>query len=87
MGPMTSYPLLAHTLTNALHLERAPVAVCFADVVPPGVKQFQQDAGSGRRPAVAYSPPRPASTISAESASTPIIWKPRREHKKTWATL
>ena len=46
---MASYALLAQNLTDALHLERAPVAVCFADAVPDGVKQFSGAVPAGCR--------------------------------------
>jgi uncharacterized protein (DUF169 family) len=49
MGSMPSYPLLAQTLTAALHLDRAPVAVCFADAVPAGVKPFTGSVPAGCR--------------------------------------
>ena len=46
---MPSYPALAQTLTDSLHLERPPVAVCFADAVPSGVKQFTGSVPAGCR--------------------------------------
>ncbi len=46
---MASYPSLAQTLTDSLHLERPPVAVCFADAVPSGVKQFTGSVPAGCR--------------------------------------
>jgi len=49
MGPMASFPVLAQTLMDSLHLERPPVAVCFADTIPPGVKQFTGSAPAGCR--------------------------------------
>jgi len=49
MGSMPSYPSLAQTLTDSLHLERPPVAVCFADAVPAGVKQFTGSVPAGCR--------------------------------------
>ena len=48
-GSMPSYPSLAQTLTDSLHLERPPVAVCFADAVPSGVKQFTGSVPAGCR--------------------------------------
>src|SRR5438045_3818476 len=48
-GSMPSFSLLAKTLTDALHLERAPVAVCFADAIPAGVKQFTGSVPAGCR--------------------------------------
>jgi uncharacterized protein (DUF169 family) len=46
---MPSYPSLAQTLTDSLHLERPPVAVCFADAIPSGVKQFAGTVPAGCR--------------------------------------
>lgn len=46
---MASYPSLAQTLTDSLHLERPPVAVCFADAVPSGVRQFTGSVPAGCR--------------------------------------
>lgn len=43
---MTDYAAAAATLTSALSLDRAPVAVAFADEIPPGVKP-----PSAKRPA------------------------------------
>ena len=49
MGSMPSYPALSQTLTDSLHLERPPVAVCFADAIPSGVKQFTGTVPAGCR--------------------------------------
>ena len=49
MKAMASYPSLAQTLTDSLHLERPPVAVCFADAIPSGVKQFTGSVPAGCR--------------------------------------
>ena len=49
MDAMPSYRTLAQTLTDALRLERAPIAVCFADAVPAGVKQFTGTVPAGCR--------------------------------------
>jgi uncharacterized protein (DUF169 family) len=49
MGAMASFPALAQTLTVSLHLEHPPVAVCFADTVPAGVKQFTGSVPAGCR--------------------------------------
>src|ERR1700732_2077303 len=46
---MASYPALAQTLTDSLHLERPPVAVCFAGAVPSGMKQFTGSVPAGCR--------------------------------------
>ena len=46
---MPSNSSLAQTLTESLHLERPPVAVCFADAVPSGVKQFSGSVPAGCR--------------------------------------
>jgi uncharacterized protein (DUF169 family) len=46
---MLSYPSLARTLTESLQLERPPVAVCFADAIPPGVKEFTGSVPAGCR--------------------------------------
>ncbi len=46
---MPSNSSLAQTLTESLHLERPPVAVCFADAVPSGVKQFNGSVPAGCR--------------------------------------
>jgi uncharacterized protein (DUF169 family) len=46
---MPSNSALARTLTESLHLERPPVAVCFADTVPSGVKQFNGSVPAGCR--------------------------------------
>ena len=46
---MPSYPSLAKTLTDSLHLERPPVAVCFADAIPSGVKPFTDSVPAGCR--------------------------------------
>jgi uncharacterized protein (DUF169 family) len=48
-GSMPSYPAIAQTLIDSLTLERSPVAVCFADAVPPGVKQFTGSVPAGCR--------------------------------------
>jgi len=49
MGPMPNYPSLAQVLTQSLHLERPPIAICFADAVPSGVKQFSGSVPAGCR--------------------------------------
>ena len=46
---MLSYSSIAQALTDSLHLERPPVAVCFAEAVPPGVKQFTGSVPAGCR--------------------------------------
>jgi len=46
---MLSFASLAQTLTESLHLERPPVAVCFADAVPAGVRQFTGSVPAGCR--------------------------------------
>src|SRR5580704_10600014 len=46
---MPSYASLAQTLTDSLDLERPPVAVCLADAVPSGVKQFSGTVPAGCR--------------------------------------
>jgi len=46
---MPSYPSLAQNLTDSLDLERPPVAVCFADAIPPGVKLFNGSVPAGCR--------------------------------------
>jgi uncharacterized protein (DUF169 family) len=46
---MPSNSSLAQSLTESLHLERSPVGVCFADAVPPGVKQFDGSVPAGCR--------------------------------------
>ena len=46
---MLSNAALAQTLTESLHLERPPVAVCFADAVPSGVTQFNGSVPAGCR--------------------------------------
>ena len=49
MGAMPTFASLAQTLTDALHLERPPVAVCFADAIPAGVKQVTGSVPAGCR--------------------------------------
>jgi len=49
MGCMQPRSALAQALTDSLHLERPPVAVCFADAIPPGVKQFTGTVPAGCR--------------------------------------
>ncbi len=49
MNSMSSYASLAESLTGALRLERPPIAVCFADAVPPGVKPFAGSVPAGCR--------------------------------------
>ncbi len=54
---MNPSAFIAHTLTDSLHLSQPPLAVCFADAVPEGVKvysgavpagcRFWQEAASG----------------------------------------
>ena len=46
---MPSYPALAQTLTDALLLDRPPIAICFADAIPAGVKQFAGSVPAGCR--------------------------------------
>jgi uncharacterized protein (DUF169 family) len=46
---MPSFSSLAQTLTDALRLERPPIAVCFADEIPSGVKQFTGSVPAGCR--------------------------------------
>src|SRR6202163_4260787 len=46
---MPSYAALAQTLTDALRLERSPVAICFAQSSPAGVKQFTGSVPAGCR--------------------------------------
>jgi uncharacterized protein (DUF169 family) len=49
MPPYTSSSSLTQTLTDSLRLERPPVAICFADAVPFGVKQFTGAVPAGCR--------------------------------------
>lgn len=49
MDRMPSSSSLAQTLTDSLHLERPPVAVCFAGAVPSGVRQFTGSVPAGCR--------------------------------------
>ena len=44
-----SLPSLAQSLTESLRLERPPIAICFADAVPAGVKQFTGSVPAGCR--------------------------------------
>jgi uncharacterized protein (DUF169 family) len=46
---MPSSSSLAQILTDSLHLEGPPVAVCFADAIPAGVKQFRGSVPAGCR--------------------------------------
>ena len=46
---MPSYGALAQTLTDSLRLERPPVAVCFADAIPDGVRLFTGAVPAGCR--------------------------------------
>lgn len=46
---MSSNSSLAQILTDSLHLERPPVAVCFADAIPAGVKRFTGTVPAGCR--------------------------------------
>src|ERR1044071_236067 len=46
---MPSYSALSEILTKSLHLERPPVAVCFADAIPAGVRQFTGSVPAGCR--------------------------------------
>jgi uncharacterized protein (DUF169 family) len=49
MKSMPSYASLAQSLTEALRLERPPIAVCFADALPAGVKPFAGSVPAGCR--------------------------------------
>src|SRR5689334_21556231 len=49
MSPMPTYSSFAQTLTDSLHLEGSPVAVCFASAIPSGVKQFAGTVPAGCR--------------------------------------
>jgi uncharacterized protein (DUF169 family) len=54
---MNNYPAIADMLTDALDLRQSPVAICFTETIPPGVKshtgrvpagcRFWQDGASG----------------------------------------
>jgi uncharacterized protein (DUF169 family) len=46
---MSSFASLARTLTDSLHLTQPPVAVCFADTVPEGVKVYSGAVPAGCR--------------------------------------
>jgi uncharacterized protein (DUF169 family) len=46
---MPAYSSLAQTLTDSLRLERPPVAICFADAVPAGVKLHTGSVPAGCR--------------------------------------
>jgi len=46
---MASPSALAQALTDSLHLERPPVAVCFAETITAGVKQFTGTVPAGCR--------------------------------------
>jgi uncharacterized protein (DUF169 family) len=46
---MSSNSSLAQILTDSLHLERPPIAVCFADAIPAGVKRFAGSVPAGCR--------------------------------------
>ena len=46
---MASLSSLSGTLTDSLHLTQPPIAVCFADSVPEGVKQFSGNVPAGCR--------------------------------------
>jgi uncharacterized protein (DUF169 family) len=46
---MTPFASIAQTLTDALHLSQPPVAVSFADEVPPGVLFYQGSVPAGCR--------------------------------------
>jgi uncharacterized protein (DUF169 family) len=49
MKSMPSPSSLAQILTQALKLDRPPIAICFADQVPAGVKQFTGSVPAGCR--------------------------------------
>ena len=49
ISPMPSYAALARTLTDSLGLDGPPVAVCFTESIPPGVKQFAGSVPAGCR--------------------------------------
>ena len=54
---MNNYPAIADMLTDALDLRQSPVAICFTETIPPGVKshtgrvpagcRFWQDGAAG----------------------------------------
>ena len=46
---MSPFDSLAQTLTDSLQLTQPPIAVCFADAVPPGVKLFSDAVPAGCR--------------------------------------
>src|ERR1700736_4640359 len=46
---MPSYAALAQTLNDALRLERSPLAICSAQSIPAGVKQFTGSVPAGCR--------------------------------------
>jgi uncharacterized protein (DUF169 family) len=49
MGSMSSSSSLAETLTNSLDLTRPPIAICFTDELPKGVKTFTGTVPAGCR--------------------------------------
>lgn len=46
---MSPFASLARTITDSLQLTRTPVAICFADAVPEGVKLYQGTVPAGCR--------------------------------------
>ena len=46
---MSSLTSIAQTLTDSLQLSQPPIAVCFADAVPSGVKMFSGNVAAGCR--------------------------------------
>ena len=47
--PMPSFAVLSDTLSQSLKLTQLPVAVCFTNSIPPGVKHFSGTVPAGCR--------------------------------------
>src|SRR5436853_7068648 len=46
---MSDYAALARSLSESLHLTQSPIAISFADTLPPGVKTFNGSVPAGCR--------------------------------------
>src|SRR6266852_6496340 len=88
---------IVQTLTASIRLALPPIAICFTDKVPAGIRNWAgrvpAAAGSGRKRQPKCLPPPRVITTCARSARLRIIWRPpkrtmpRRDALRVFADL
>ena len=81
MSKERNYSQLAAILAASLDLQQPPVAICFAESIPAGVKVampavFLRDADSGKTPRAPHLRPPPPTTACAPLVFIPTICQP-----------